>query len=239
MKKSIYTSGQEALQALLRQTRQKAGLTQRQMAKKLGTLQAIVSNYETGERRLDVLELRQVCEALGVSLPDFMDALEAVLAGAAPEDVVEWDMARRNKRQVAGTEYVSADPQADWGRFVTVMGPTASMQDSESSVSNQGGTKAMRNPEQEPLIEERRFFAESLPVWMQEHEGEFDLVNGREMIGFFGTFGEASAEGARRFGTANHLIRKVGPRERFAISAREVVYIGGDLAGRIPITDRT
>ena len=84
MKKSIYTSGQEVLLGLLRQLRADAGLTQRQMAKKLDTLQAIVSNYETGERRLDVLELRQVCDVLGISLLDFVSALEAQLAGAVP-----------------------------------------------------------------------------------------------------------------------------------------------------------
>jgi len=33
-----------------------------------------------GERRLDVLELRQVCQALGVTLPDFIARLERQLA---------------------------------------------------------------------------------------------------------------------------------------------------------------
>ncbi|MGI4789600.1 MAG: helix-turn-helix domain-containing protein [Janthinobacterium lividum] len=221
MKKSIYTSGQEVLLGLLRQLRADAGLTQRQMAKKLDTLQAIVSNYETGERRLDILELRQVCDVLGISLLDFVSALEAQLAGAAPAvaigpgdvmgagDVVEWDAGRRSQGRSAG------------------------VQDSAASAFEQDLEQDL---EQEPLIAERRFFAESLPLWMEEHAGTFALVNERELIGFFSSFAEASAEGARRFGTASHLIREVGPRKRFTLSAGETVYIGGDLAGPISTT---
>jgi len=47
--------------------RQKAGLTQQQLAQKLESSQAFVSNYERGERRLDVIEFVEVCEALGIS----------------------------------------------------------------------------------------------------------------------------------------------------------------------------
>jgi hypothetical protein len=35
-----------------------------------------VSKYETGERRLDVIELRAVCAALGVPLQTFLRRLE-------------------------------------------------------------------------------------------------------------------------------------------------------------------
>jgi len=46
------------------------------MAKKLGQPQSYVSKYESGERRLDVLELAQVCHAAGISLTDFAHLLE-------------------------------------------------------------------------------------------------------------------------------------------------------------------
>ena len=49
--------------------RQKAGLTQQQLAKKLNSSQAFISNYERGERRLDVIEFMEICEALGL-VPD-------------------------------------------------------------------------------------------------------------------------------------------------------------------------
>jgi transcriptional regulator with XRE-family HTH domain len=61
---------------LLKQTRLDAGLTQAQMAKKLGQPQSFVSKYESGERRLDILELKQVCRACNISTPNFLNRLE-------------------------------------------------------------------------------------------------------------------------------------------------------------------
>jgi transcriptional regulator with XRE-family HTH domain len=70
---------QKKLQALLRQARVEAGLTQEEVARRLDHPQSFVSKYETGERRLDVLELRQVCATLGLSLGEFVRRLEAAL----------------------------------------------------------------------------------------------------------------------------------------------------------------
>ena len=81
MQKSIFTPDQVKFQELLRQVRKEAGLTQAELAGRLNTLQTIVSNFEIGERRLDVLELRQVCVALGVPLVKFVERLEEVLQG--------------------------------------------------------------------------------------------------------------------------------------------------------------
>lgn len=46
------------------------------LAEKLGEPQSFVSRYESGERRLDVLELRDVCHALNVSLEEFVSRFE-------------------------------------------------------------------------------------------------------------------------------------------------------------------
>ncbi len=81
MKKSVGTPEQECLQRLLRQVREEAGLTQLALASRLGTLQATISNYERGERRLDLLELCQVCAAVGVPLLDFIKRFEAECRG--------------------------------------------------------------------------------------------------------------------------------------------------------------
>lgn len=62
--------------SLVRQMRLDAGLRQEDLARKLGEPQSFVSRYESGDRRLDVLELRQICEVLGVSLADFIKRLE-------------------------------------------------------------------------------------------------------------------------------------------------------------------
>ena len=78
MAKSIYSAGQEKLQKLLTETRESAGLTQVALAKKLKRPQSFVSKYESGERRLDLIELREICNALGVSLGVFVKKFERI-----------------------------------------------------------------------------------------------------------------------------------------------------------------
>jgi hypothetical protein len=41
--------------------------------------QSFVSRYESGQRRLDLLELRQICQTVGVSLPEFVERFERSL----------------------------------------------------------------------------------------------------------------------------------------------------------------
>ncbi len=72
MDKTIYAEGQERLVALLRAYRTEAGLRQVDVAERLAVPQSFVSKYESGERRLDLLELEQVCKALGVRLGRLM-----------------------------------------------------------------------------------------------------------------------------------------------------------------------
>jgi transcriptional regulator with XRE-family HTH domain len=76
MGKSIGTSEQKRLLELLRQIRLDAGLRQVDLAERLGQPQSFVSKYESGERRLDLLELRQICEAVGISLLKFVKMFE-------------------------------------------------------------------------------------------------------------------------------------------------------------------
>lgn len=74
--KTIYSAGQIKLQKLLINTREKAGLTQTVLAKKLNRPQSFVSKYEIGERRLDLVELQEICKALGTSLVEFVKKFE-------------------------------------------------------------------------------------------------------------------------------------------------------------------
>lgn len=55
--------------------RLEAGLRQTDVAKKLGKPQSFVSNYESGERRLDLLELQAVCEVVGIKVADSLGGL--------------------------------------------------------------------------------------------------------------------------------------------------------------------
>ena len=49
------------------------------MARALGKPQAFVSYYESGARRLDLLELRQICKILVIRLVDFVRKFEKLL----------------------------------------------------------------------------------------------------------------------------------------------------------------
>ncbi len=76
MGKNLWTERQERLQSLLRSLRRESGLTQVQLADRLGRPQSYVSKYETGERRLDILELQDICTACGSTLSSFCKKLE-------------------------------------------------------------------------------------------------------------------------------------------------------------------
>jgi len=80
MEKSIYTAEYAILLTLLRETRSAAHITQVQLAEKLGQSQSFVSKVEVGERRLDVIQLRTICVALGTTLSAFITQLEERLA---------------------------------------------------------------------------------------------------------------------------------------------------------------
>jgi transcriptional regulator with XRE-family HTH domain len=79
MEKSIYTREYATLLRLLREAREAAGLTQIDLAAALDKSQSFVSKVERGETRLDVIQLRTVLVALGVTLPTFAARLERAL----------------------------------------------------------------------------------------------------------------------------------------------------------------
>lgn len=79
MSKGSSRAAQEHLKDLLRQIRVDADLSQRDLARKLGQPQSFISKYESGERRLDPLELRQVCEAVGITLVEFARRLDRAI----------------------------------------------------------------------------------------------------------------------------------------------------------------
>ena len=85
MQKSIYTDQQRRFLGLLRAVRKEAGLTQVQLAARLDTLQSRITDYERGVRRLDLMELRQICEAVGIPLLEFVRRFEEMNAAEALE----------------------------------------------------------------------------------------------------------------------------------------------------------
>ena len=67
---------------LFRDIRMKAGLSQRQLARAAHIAQSDVSKIESGEQRMLVVELPQICAACGVTSMEFMAKLEARLEAA-------------------------------------------------------------------------------------------------------------------------------------------------------------
>jgi DNA-binding XRE family transcriptional regulator len=74
------------LRALLKELRVAKGMRQVDLATRLGVPQSMVSRYEAGDRRLDMVDVRRICCALGTDLPTFVDRYEQRLktAGRRP-----------------------------------------------------------------------------------------------------------------------------------------------------------
>ncbi|WP_303903018.1 helix-turn-helix domain-containing protein [Thiohalomonas denitrificans] len=67
MRKTIHSAQGRLLSETLRQIRERAGLTQRELCRRLGKEHSFVSKYELGERRIDIVEFYWICKACGVS----------------------------------------------------------------------------------------------------------------------------------------------------------------------------
>ena len=77
MAKTIRSSGHEALRVALIAARKAAGLTQEQLAARLKQHQSFVARVESGERRIDVVELIVLARALGTDTAGLLAATEA------------------------------------------------------------------------------------------------------------------------------------------------------------------
>ena len=65
MPSSIFTQRHQEFIAFIASVRKAAGITQVELAERLGKPQSFVSKVERGERRLDVIEFCDIAEALG------------------------------------------------------------------------------------------------------------------------------------------------------------------------------
>ena len=75
------TKEHQALQRVLRSLRIEKRLSQAELAQRLQKPQSYVSKYESGERRLDLIELRQICGALNIGLVKFVERFDKILRG--------------------------------------------------------------------------------------------------------------------------------------------------------------
>lgn len=79
MAKTLYRTENSVLRTMLRDARERAGLTQVDVSKAVGKSQTFLSDVERGVRRLDVIELREICQAMDLRLPDFLLQFEEEL----------------------------------------------------------------------------------------------------------------------------------------------------------------
>lgn len=80
MDKSIYSKDYGVFLRHLRKARERSGLTQAELARRLSATQSFISKCERGERRLDIVEVRRICVVLQVDFPAFVSRVNASLA---------------------------------------------------------------------------------------------------------------------------------------------------------------
>jgi transcriptional regulator with XRE-family HTH domain len=65
LSKSLYSERWEQLLEIMKRSRKEQGLTQSQLAKRLGRPQSLIAKIESGERKLDVCQFLDYVEAIG------------------------------------------------------------------------------------------------------------------------------------------------------------------------------
>ena len=83
MPKPIHRLEYQVVRGLLRDFRVSAGIKQVDLSEALGKPQPYLSAIETGHRRVDLVEVRDICGVLGVTLSEFVDAFEKRLRSPA------------------------------------------------------------------------------------------------------------------------------------------------------------
>ena len=78
MPSSIFSRKYDAFRELITKSRLEASITQSVLAQQLNRPQSYVSKYESGERRLDVVEFLEVLEALNIDARDFLEKFKEI-----------------------------------------------------------------------------------------------------------------------------------------------------------------
>jgi len=76
LKKTIHAKEYHMVIAMLRELREQKHFTQKDLADKIGSDQTFISKIEIGERRVDIIELKYICDALEMDLTEFVKKVE-------------------------------------------------------------------------------------------------------------------------------------------------------------------
>lgn len=79
MDKELYLNRWKIFREVLKMERKNRNVSQESLAKMLGIKQSYISKTEIGDRRLDVIELLEYCDAMGITLTDFVFRMEGRL----------------------------------------------------------------------------------------------------------------------------------------------------------------
>lgn len=72
VQKTIHTAQGRRLAAMVKEARESKGLTMRELAGRLDCPHTVIAKIEAAERRVDLVELEEICDALGISLVEFV-----------------------------------------------------------------------------------------------------------------------------------------------------------------------
>jgi len=79
MPSSLHSHCYQIFRSLIVSAREKSGLTQVQIAERLGKPQSFISKYERGERRLDFPEFIELADVLGIDVADFVNRYQSAI----------------------------------------------------------------------------------------------------------------------------------------------------------------
>ncbi|MBA4783820.1 MAG: helix-turn-helix transcriptional regulator [Rhizobiales bacterium] len=78
MAKTLGSERHKALISLLIEARERAGLTQTELAEKIGEYQSFVARLESGQRRVDVVEFLELAEVLGFDAEESLRNIQKI-----------------------------------------------------------------------------------------------------------------------------------------------------------------
>ena len=89
LRQSIHSKANTALRNLLITQRKKLQLTQRELAERLNISHSIIGKIETGDRRLDIVELLEYAHALEIDTMDIINIIQETQSYPTPPSFIE------------------------------------------------------------------------------------------------------------------------------------------------------